>query len=139
MELAQTRYTAAGLDDLAAIRQFVEEAVTAVCQDSDAVSDIIVALNEAVTNIIVHGYQGQPGPIEIAVAVNERQVLVQVRDQAPPFDPTSVPPPDVTLPLEKRPYGGMGVHMMRQFVNNLHHRLLPTGGNELVLEKEIAA
>jgi serine/threonine-protein kinase RsbW len=138
MELAQTRYTAAGLDDLAAIRKFVEDTVTAVCLDPEAVSELIIALNEAVTNVIVHGYQGQPGAIEIAIESSDRQLLVRIRDQAPLFDPTSAPPPDVTLSLEERPLGGMGVHMMRQFVDNLYYRAISSGGNELILEKEVA-
>lgn len=137
MELAKARYSAAGLDDLAAIRRFVEETVTAVYPNPDAISELIIALNEAVTNVIVHGYQGQPGAIEIAVESSERLLLVHIRDQAPFFDPTSVSQPDVTLPLEKRPLGGMGVHMMRQFVDNLHYRAISSGGNELTLEKEV--
>ena len=138
MELAQTRYPAARLDDLAAMRQFVEDAATAVCPNPDVISELIIAFNEAVTNVIVHGYQGQPGVIEIAVESSDRQLRVHIRDQAPAFDPTLVPVPDVTLPLEQRPLGGMGVHMMRQFVDNLVYRAISSGGNELILEKEVA-
>jgi serine/threonine-protein kinase RsbW len=138
MELAKTRYTAAGLDDLVTIRQFIENTVTAVSHDQDGISELILAANEAVTNVIVHGYQGQPGAIEITIEGNDRHFSVHIRDQAPFFDPTSVPPPDITRPLEKRPYGGMGVHMMRQFVDNLSYRAISSGGNELILEKELA-
>ena len=138
MELAQTRYSAAGLDDLTAIRQFVESTVTAVHPNPNAVSELIIALNEAVTNIIVHGYRGQPGPIEIVVESSDRLLRVRLRDQAPVFDPTSAPVPDVTLPLEQRPLGGLGVHMMRQFVDNLQYQAISSGGNELTLEKEMA-
>lgn len=137
MELARTRYTAAGLDDLAAIRQFVETTATAAFGNCDAVAELIIAFNEAVTNVLVHGYQGQPGVIEIAVEGDDRYLSVHIRDQAPHFDPMSVPAPDVTLPLEKRRYGGMGVHMMRQFADKIHYRAMPSGGNELILEKEI--
>lgn len=136
MKLAQVRYPAAGLDDLAAMRQFVEDTVTAVCPNPDAISDLIIAINEAVTNVIVHGYRGQPGAIEIVIERNDR-LRVHIRDEAPPFDPTSVAAPDVTLPLEKRPLGGMGVHMMRQFVDVLTYRAISSGGNELILEKEV--
>lgn len=138
MELARTQYTAVGLDDLAAIRQFAEETLTAVCPDPDTLSELIIALNEAVTNVIVHGYRGQPGFIEIAMERTDQQLLIHLRDQAPFFDPTSAPQPDVTLPLEKRQLGGLGVHMMRQFVDGLSYRPISSGGNELTLEKELA-
>ena len=52
-----------------------------------------------VTNIIEHGYQGQPGSIEIEVTTREDALIIQLRDQAPPFDPTSVPPPIYPSPL----------------------------------------
>lgn len=138
MELAKCQYVAEGLDVLATIRQFVEKTAKIVCKDPDAVSELVIGLNEAVTNVIVHGYKGQPGLIEIAVESSERRLSVRIRDLAPFFDPTSVASPDVTLPLDERSYGGMGVHMMRAFVDNLVYRAIPSGGNELILEKVIA-
>lgn len=137
MVLDQTRYNAAGLDDLAAMRRFVEDVVTAVCPNPDIIADLIIAFNEAVTNVIIHGYQGRPGVIEITVESSERRVRVRIRDQAPAFDPTSLPVPDVTVPLAQRPLGGMGVHMMRQFTDSLVYRAVSPRGNELILEKEL--
>jgi serine/threonine-protein kinase RsbW len=63
--------------------------------------------------------------------------VVQVRDEAPPFDPATVPSPDLSIPLEKRLFGGMGVFLMREMVDEIHHRIRPQGGNELSLVKRI--
>jgi serine/threonine-protein kinase RsbW len=62
-------------------------------------------------------------------------LVVCLRDHAPPFDPRSVLPPDPSLPLEVRPLGGMGVHLMKQLVDRVIHRVPPQGGNELTLVK----
>ncbi len=127
---------AADLKNLATIRRFVESAAKSEDGNPEAIVDMLIAMNEAATNIIIHGYQGQPGIIEVEVAYDEDALVVSLRDQAPIFDPTLVPAPDVTLPPEQRPFGGMGVHMMRQLTDELTHRTAPDGGNELILVKE---
>ncbi|MCI0521701.1 MAG: ATP-binding protein, partial [Chloroflexi bacterium] len=58
-----------------------------------------------------------------------------LRDRAPAFDPRSVPAADTSLPLAARPPGGLGVHFMRQSVDDIRRRARPGGGNELTLIK----
>jgi serine/threonine-protein kinase RsbW len=100
-----------------------------------AIEDLTLAIDEAVTNIIIHGYQGVPGIIELEVRRDGERLLVTIRDQAPLFDPTTVPRPDLSIPLDRRPFGGMGVHLMRESLDGIHYRALPGGGNELTLVK----
>jgi serine/threonine-protein kinase RsbW len=97
---------------------------------------MLLAVDEAATNIIVHGYRGQPGAIEIDVEKQDSSLAVSLRDQAPPFDPTSVPVPDLSLPLDQRPFGGMGVHLIRQSMDEVIYRVPPQGGNELILVRK---
>ena len=127
---------AANLKNLATIRRFVEGAAKSGDGNPEAITDMIIAMNEAATNIIVHGYQGQPAIIEVEVGYNKDALVVCLRDQAPTFDPTSAPAPDLTLPLEQRPFGGMGIHMMRQLTDELTYRTTPDGRNELTLVKK---
>jgi signal transduction histidine kinase len=126
----------AELDRLAAIRSFIEEAANRFQVEPDAVDDMLLAVDEAATNIIVHGYRGQPGAIEIEVEKQDGSLAVSLRDQAPPFDPTTVPVPDLSLPLDQRPFGGMGVYLMRQSMDEVIYRVSPQGGNELILVKK---
>jgi serine/threonine-protein kinase RsbW len=125
----------ARLENLATIRRFVEETVTALDVSPDAVADIVLAVDEVVSNIVVHGYRGQPGPIEIEVKHGRGTLAICIRDEAFPFNPTSVPPPDLTLPLEQRTIGGIGIHLIRQVMEKVIHRITPQGGNELLLVK----
>jgi serine/threonine-protein kinase RsbW len=126
----------ADLKNLAAIRRFIVESAAQIGPgDPEAIADMLVAVNEAVTNIIVHGYRGQPGVIDVKVTYDRDALVVSLQDQSPPFDPTSVPAPDVSLPLAQRPLGGMGVHLMRQFTDELIYQ--PTAdGNQLILIKK---
>lgn len=127
----------AELENLSHIRRFVQERGTALGAHTEAVSDLVMAANEAAVNIVVHGYQERSGVIDIEVTQNGDYLEVHLRDQAPPFDPTTIPPPDTTLPLEQRPYGGMGMHLIRQLVDTVTYRFTPQGGNELILAKRL--
>jgi anti-sigma regulatory factor (Ser/Thr protein kinase) len=126
---------AADVEQLATIRAFVERQADLLGVEASAIYDLVLAANEIATNIVVHGYQGRSGTIEVEMRRSGAAIEVRLRDQAPAFDPTRAPAPDLTLPLHKRPFGGMGIHVTRQMMDDIHHRALPQGGNELTLVK----
>jgi serine/threonine-protein kinase RsbW len=126
---------AAKLNNLREIRRFIQETATALGVDAAMIPDIVLAVDEAASNIVFHGYQVREGVIQIEVERRGNALVVRLRDEATPFDPTSVPPPDLSLPLEQRPLGGMGIHLMRQVMDEVIHRITPQGGNELTLVK----
>jgi serine/threonine-protein kinase RsbW len=129
---------AARLESLGQIRSFVQEAALARDAGPIALRHILLAVDEASTNIIVHGYRGQDGTIEVAVAREGEKLIIRLRDTAEPFDPTTVPPPDLAVPLEERPIGGLGVQLVRQVMDDVSHRVTPEGGNELTLVRRCA-
>jgi anti-sigma regulatory factor (Ser/Thr protein kinase) len=132
------KYSAnAATANLAAARAFVEQAARALGAPETAVCEIVLAADEALTNIILHGYRGEGGPVEIEVSPRQGGLLIWLRDRAPVFDPRAVPAADINRPLETRPPGGLGVHFMRQSVDEIVHRSRPDGGNELMLVKNI--
>ena len=126
---------AAELKNLSEIRRFIQEAASALGFDPAMTHNVPLAVDEAVTNIIVHGYQCQGGAIEIEVSREGDALVIRLRDEAAPFDPTNTPLPDLTLPLEQRSPGGLGIHLIRQIMDEMTHRVTPQGGNELTLVK----
>jgi serine/threonine-protein kinase RsbW len=139
MTKAVSLRVAADVGQLAAMRAFVEQQAQALGIDPETIYDLLLAVNEVATNIIVHGYRRQPGQIEIALRRRGDTIEIRLRDQARLFDPTRVPTPDLTLPLHKRPIGGMGVHVTRQIMDAMRYRVTPEGGNELTLVKRAIA
>lgn len=134
MKSLTMRYDTAQVRDLNDMREFLEQAVLVLGGSEDDAGDLVLAVNEAVTNVLLHGYNSQPGPVILCVEVANDDLRVILTDSAPPFDPTRVPPPDIFLPLEDRPLGGLGVHMMRQLTDELLYRPL-ADGNELIFVK----
>lgn len=135
MKSLTLRYSTATVRDLNDIREFLESAILTLGGSDDVAGDLVLAVNEAVTNILLHGYGDRPGPVTACVEANGSDILVRLSDDAPLFDPTAVPPPDINLPLEDRPLGGLGVHMMRQLTDELLYRVTDEGTNELTFVK----
>jgi anti-sigma regulatory factor (Ser/Thr protein kinase) len=135
---ATRRWDSLALADLAPIRAFIRETTHSDGANDEAVGDLVQAVDELVCNVIEHGYgQGVTGPVEVRVQHDAARIVITIVDSAPPFDPTGHPTPDLTLPLEQRPFGGMGVHLARTLTDGMRHRILPGGGNEVTLEKRI--
>ncbi|MBE7555100.1 MAG: ATP-binding protein [Anaerolineales bacterium] len=137
-----TRYalqTTAELKNLSQIRDFVEMAAKRLGFEPDLIPNVQLAVDEATTNVMLHGYQGQGGSLEVELERIGGDLVVRLRDEAPPFDPTTVPAPDFTLPLAKRPVGGLGIYLVRRAMDEVIHRVTAAGGNELTLVKHDAA
>jgi serine/threonine-protein kinase RsbW len=125
-------------DNLVEIRHYIDSRLSSLGVLNKAeCDDIILAAMEAAANICIHGYQGQGGVIEVEVARGIDSVTVLLRDRADVFDLDCIPTPDTTIPLEDRPLGGMGVHLIRQLMDEVDCKSLPDGGNELTLIKEV--
>jgi len=127
----------ARVENLGVLRRFVRETAVAMGADPDTVASLVLATDEVATNVIVHGYRGRDGPIEVVVERQGDNVVVLVRDHAPPFDSTAYPAPDLTIPPEQRPLGGLGLFLARRVVDEMSHRLSTDGGNEVTLVKRI--
>ena len=135
MSTKSSLHIAAEVKNLTEIRCFVDEVSQGLGLDPAMIPNVILAVDEAVSNVIAHGYRGQGGAVEIEASQEGDALVIRVRDEAPPFDPTIVPSPDVTLPLEQRVPGGLGIHLIRQIVDEMTHSVTPQGGNELTLVK----
>jgi serine/threonine-protein kinase RsbW len=133
MDPETTLRVSAELENLSVIRRFVQETLADLGVNHKVIADVILATDEAATNVIVHGYVDQPGLVEIALDRRGDALVITVRDQAAMFDPTGVPPPDLDLPLDQRTPGGMGVHLIRQLMDEVVYQTTPQGGNELTM------
>lgn len=99
-------------------------------------NDLQVVLDEVCSNIFRHAYAGAaPGALRLIVRRLPDAIELTFIDQGRAFDPLSVPPPDLTLSLEDRPLGGLGLHLIRQMTDRQSWRHTPAEGNRLSLTK----
>jgi serine/threonine-protein kinase RsbW len=116
MDVVQKLCVTADVNNLARMREFVEDAGQSYGFDADTINSLMLAVDEAATNVIVHGYKGQAGLIDVEVRRVAGEAVVTVRDSAPPFDPCCIPAPDITNPLDERQPGGLS----RDFTRSEH-------------------
>lgn len=125
----------AELKNLAEIRNYIRKQATILDVDHTAINDMLIAVDEAATNIITHSYKEQGGIIEIEVRREGDAFIVHLRDEALPFDPTAIPQLDLSLPAEERIMGDLGISLMRRRADEISHRITLRRGNELTLVK----
>jgi anti-sigma regulatory factor (Ser/Thr protein kinase) len=123
----------ADLGQLAELRRFVRAQAAAAEANADSRDDLVQAVDEAATNVITHGYRGDPGWIDVDIGLRDGRFVVTIEDGAPPFDPTTVPEPDLTVPPMARKPGGMGIHLIRAATDAVTYRPRPGGGNILTM------
>jgi anti-sigma regulatory factor (Ser/Thr protein kinase) len=122
----------ADLAQLNRIREFITESATALNVSASSFDDLRLAVDEVVTNVITHGYEG-PGDIEIEVDAVGKDLVIHLRDQAPSFDQAhTLAGTDPTEPRDTP--GGFGLHLIQSAMDEVSHRPLEPG-NELTMTK----
>jgi serine/threonine-protein kinase RsbW len=96
--------------------------------------DTQLAVEEAITNIIMHGYREVNGAITISCHSGTGVMEIRLEDRAPPFDPLSLPEPDLDGDIEERKIGGLGIFLIRRVMDEIRYRY-EDGKNILVLTK----
>jgi serine/threonine-protein kinase RsbW len=126
----------ARVENLSAIRAFVEEACRRAGVAASACFDLKLAVDEACANIIDHGYAGSPGgSIRILCETGEGAVRVTIVDRGRAFAPSELPAADVASDWTERPVGGLGWHFIRNSVDEIDYEPDPARGNRLTLVK----
>jgi sigma-B regulation protein RsbU (phosphoserine phosphatase) len=93
-----------------------------------------LCLEEVLSNIIRHGYGGEPDhTIRIRHFINRDGCFtLVVEDEAPPFNPLVVSDPPLPRSVEDTSEGGQGIHLLKQFANAVEYEPMPTG-NRLII------
>jgi anti-sigma regulatory factor (Ser/Thr protein kinase) len=128
----------ARLDNLEDIRHFIDQAGKGLGVSKQALGDLCLVVDEAVTNVVLHGYNGLGGMVDIRVEQENDAVVIHIRDQGKAFDASDSREPQLHTALSERPFGGMGLYLIRKLTDEAEFRTLPGRGNELRLVKRQA-
>lgn len=131
---------AAFLESLGDFREFLRQHCAALPGvNPDLLYDMQLAVDEACTNIITHGYAGMdPGSIILDLELAPDQLTVSLTDFGHSFEPDNAPVPDVNASTEVRELGGFGLFFIRQSVDHVDYRVTEDG-NTMILTKNLAA
>ncbi len=122
---------------LAEISEFVAQAAREAGLDSKSVYAVKLAVDEACTNIIEHGYGGESsGKIECSCDIHPDTLTIKLRDWGVAFDPDTVPEPNFNVDLEELQVRGAGLYLMRQLMDDVKFSFQESQGNLLVMVKK---
>lgn len=124
---------------LSTVRIFLAHVLKQSGYPEDAVGDIELCADEAVTNVVEHAYQYDPRySVTLEIVMEPKRLTLRVRDQGKPFDPRGRDRVDLDQHIAERRTGGLGVYLMHTFMNKVDYR---REGQENVLElvKDIEA
>lgn len=140
MDAPRTIRVPADVERLEEVRAFVRDAVSDFGGSKRAAEDLVQAVDEVTCNVMLHGYDGTPGEIELEAGVRDGSIEIRILDRAPVFDPTALPDPGVPAaapPQRRHGHAGVGLHLAHTMTDAVRHHVRPGGGNELTLVRSI--
>jgi serine/threonine-protein kinase RsbW len=133
-----TLRTKAVLENVPEAIDFVAQSARVAGFKDQALCQIQVAVDEACANVVHHAYAGmEPGDMEVSCCLDGQNFVVRVRDWGTSFDPKEVQDPDTSAPLDERTLGGLGLFLIRQFMEQVQYTFDPEMGNELMMTKRL--
>jgi len=115
---------------------FVRENAAMIGFNASAIKDIEVAAEEAVSNVIQHAFAPEEDA-EFSVICERIPLGMKtiIKDRGQPFDPSMAPEYDVDHPEGALSGSGLGLFLMRQFMDDISFHILGREGKELHLVK----
>lgn len=122
-------------ESLAEIATFVRQAGEDAGLSNFDIYAVETAVDEACSNIIEHGYEGEDiGTITVTVKIAAESLTIILKDGGRSFSPEDIPEPKLDAPLEERESHGLGLFFMRQLMDEVRFDFDPSG-NTLTMVK----
>jgi serine/threonine-protein kinase RsbW len=96
-----------------------------------------LVIEEALSNIIFYAFTDKnKHEIKVSVSVDKNILTIKITDDGIPFNPLEHEKPDINLPAEERPVGGLGIFLMAQIMDEMEYNR-KKNENILTLKKSI--
>jgi len=124
MKVKRSLCIASDLSELERLHDAVAELGEAGDWPPDLVYQVDLVLEELIVNTVNYGYDDDARhEIEVTLTSDEDVFTVEIIDDGHAFNPLSDgPEPDLDAGIEDRPIGGLGIHLMRVMMDDVHYR-----------------
>lgn len=123
--------------EISQLAPFLDEVAEAYGIAPDVSFKLNLALDEALANSISYAYpEGTEGSITLEAGMDGDDLLFHLIDEGTPFDPTKEGDVDITLSVEERPIGGLGIFLIKQMMDSVTYKRVDNK-NILELRKKI--
>ena len=125
-------------ENLAEIREFINSAAVEAGFSKEAIDNIILAVDEACTNIIKHAYKYFPdGKIILNLKTDKKTFTIEIIDYGKSFEPGLVTNPDLLKYFNEKRVGGLGMYLMKALMDDIKYTSVPGKFNRVSLTKNI--
>ncbi|MFA3782555.1 ATP-binding protein [Melioribacteraceae bacterium 4301-Me] len=125
-------------ENLSLVRKFTKDAALYCGFDEDTASKIVLAVDEACTNIIKHAYKYSPqGEIFISINFVSPKFTVTITDKGNHFNPELVPVPNIKEYYKLKKVGGLGIFLMKKLMDEVSYSSIENT-NKVVLTKYLS-
>lgn len=108
--------------NLTLVRDFIKTAAAKCGFEDESIEKIVLAVDEACTNVIKHAYKNSPeGDITIKISSSKQKMTVSITDHGSDFDPALVPEPDIKEYYRQHKVGGLGLFLMRKLMDEVKY------------------
>ncbi|MBM4161763.1 MAG: ATP-binding protein [Ignavibacteria bacterium] len=126
-------------DNLLQVREFVLEAARAFGFSDEDASKIVLAVDEACTNVIKHAYHYATNRmIQVVIEPDKERFQVTVIDDGKAFNPATARLPNLKQHLTHYRRGGLGIYLMKTLVDKVEYDYTPGRKNEVRLIKYLS-
>lgn len=123
-------------DNLSKIRSFVKKHAKEAGFTEDTANKIVLATDEACTNIIKHAYKfSNSGRLTIFLTHNLNKFSVSITDQGDHFNSKSIPVPDLEKYYAEKRVGGLGMFLMKKLMDEVKYSQPKPNKNKVILVK----
>lgn len=128
----------ARIDNLERVLSFVDEYLEQMDCPLKKQMQIDVSVEEIFVNVASYAYSPKIGPVTVRLVMqqNPREVSITFIDRGIPYNPLKKPDPDLTLPVETRKIGGLGIYMVKKSVDDISYEYRD-GQNILTIKKKL--
>jgi len=124
--------------NLITIRKFINNKAKTYGFSSSETEDIVLAVDEACTNIIKHSYHSKPNfDIEITVSFSDNNFNIKIIDYGETFEPASIKELNLELYRKQRRVGGLGVYLMKTLMDDVTYSFVKNKYNQVLLIKKL--
>jgi anti-sigma regulatory factor (Ser/Thr protein kinase) len=125
------------IEELSALAEGIDDLAEKWDLSQALVMNINLVIEEALTNIIFYAFtDNDKHEIKISVSLYNNMLIIKITDNGIPFNPLEQQQPDINLPAEERPVGGLGIFLISQIMDEMHYARLKNK-NILTLNKSI--
>jgi len=125
-------------ENLSDVREFINSLVRKIGISPEVSEDIILAVDEACTNIIKHSYKFFPdGEIIVKVKYLDNKIIITIIDDCENFQPHKIYNPDLQEYYKHKKVGGLGMYLMKTLMDEVKYSSVPGKYNQVLLTKYI--